>query len=99
MVRRRSAPATGTIGPAARKACHGLSFCAANPTPVPVLAGYDSPAMKGGHSPGERCNPLLTQYQAAYPKLKIDLRSWEDNNKDWLGHVSYHCHCRYATER
>jgi hypothetical protein len=81
------------------KGCQFANLCARDPiplTPKPELAGYDSPAMGGHHNQKEQCGPLLEKYQAQYPQFKIVLKSWEDNDKDWLGHVTYHYHCQYA---
>jgi hypothetical protein len=80
-----------------RKICEAASVCPTDPGLAPTLAGYDSPEMGGGHNPNEQCSPALKAYQAQYPRFNISVKSWEDNNKNWLGHVTYHYHCRYSS--
>jgi hypothetical protein len=79
-----------------QKGCEAANACPSDPGPAPTLAGYDSPGMGGGHNQGEQCSPTLKAYEAQYPRFEISLKSWEDNNKDWLGHATYHYHCRYS---
>jgi hypothetical protein len=85
---------TGTIGSFVHKSCQQAGFCAKDPIPTPNLAGYDSPAMGGGHNQTEQCGPLLQKYQQEYPRFNVVVKSWEDSDKDFVGHVTYHC--RYS---
>ena len=81
------------------KLCQYAHLCAADPPPalpLPTLAGYDSPAMAGGHSQPEQCGPLLEKYKAENPQFNITVKSGEDSNKDFWGHVTYHYHCHYV---
>lgn len=87
---------TETIGSFAHRSCQLVGLCAKDPIPTPNLAGYDSPAMGGGHNQTEQCGPLLQKYQQENPQFNVTLKSWEDNDKDFLGHVTYHYHCRYS---
>ena len=62
----------------------------------PVLAGYDSPKMGGGHTEEEQCRPLRDKYASDYPNFNITVSSSQDSDKDMLGHVTYHYHCQYS---
>ena len=84
------------IGAEAHKACQFAGVCAATLKPTPALAGHDSDWMGGGHNQGEQCNPLLEKYRAENPDFNITLKSWEESNKDFVGHTTYRYHCRYA---
>ena len=87
---------TQTIGKATRDACRFARICKPAPAPAPVLPGYDSPEMGGGSDQGTQCVPLLDKYRAENPGFNVELKSWEDKDKDTWGHVTYHYHCRYS---
>jgi hypothetical protein len=70
------------------------------PTTAPQLAPFVSDWLGGGHSPDEICTPLKQQYEKQYPEYNIDVRSFEANPKNSLGHVTYQYHCLFtATPR
>jgi hypothetical protein len=72
----------------------------AGPRTAPQLAPFVSDWLGGGHSPDEICTPPKQQYEKQYPEYNIDVRSFEANSKNILGHVTYQYHCLFtATPR
>ncbi|RWI09043.1 hypothetical protein [Mesorhizobium sp.] len=86
----------GKLGKGAHDLCQFAKVCAGDPLPTPILARHDSPKMGGGHNQNEQCEPLRAKYASENPGFNIAVQSWEDNDKDSFGHVTYHYHCRYV---
>ena len=89
----------GKIADNGHKLCQYMHLCAADPSPpppLPTLVGYDSPTMAGGDNQIKQCSPLLEKHKVENPRFSIAVKSWEDSDKDFWGHVTYHYHCRYV---